>query len=183
MGVQLHPVALKPIFGIPANKLVNLAIEGNLVLNQFKWIEEQLFDFPDFLSRAEWLESWIYNKIKESPELWMMFNLDCFIKDKLNKTGKNQGTFESYIGFSRAHTHRLFKEWFGFSPLKYLRLKKYINSISYLHHTSQSLTSISYESGFYDQAHFIRTFREFTNISPKEYRKNMSQLPGQLAYK
>jgi len=183
MGVQLHPVALKPIFGIPAYKLVNQALEGQLAIGQLKWIEERLSHFTSFNERAHWLESWIYNKINETPELWMMLKLDRFIDDRLKETGENQGTFESQIGFSRAHTHRLFKDWLGFSPGKYLRLKKYINSISYLHHTSQSLSNIAYEAGFYDQAQFIRTFREFTNLSPKEYRQNMSTLPGQLVFK
>ena len=32
-----------------------------------------------------------------------------------------------------------------------------------------SLTEIAYENGYFDQAHFIKDFREFTGISPKSF--------------
>ena len=32
-----------------------------------------------------------------------------------------------------------------------------------------SLTSLALENGYYDQAHFIKDFREFTGLSPKSF--------------
>jgi len=42
--------------------------------------------------------------------------------------------------------------------LKMLEQKKFTN-----------LTSLAYENGYYDQAHFIKDFKEFTGISPKSF--------------
>ncbi|WP_084498367.1 helix-turn-helix domain-containing protein [Pedobacter sp. V48] len=31
------------------------------------------------------------------------------------------------------------------------------------------LTEVSFDLGYSDQSHFIRSFKEFTNLTPKEY--------------
>jgi AraC-like DNA-binding protein len=33
----------------------------------------------------------------------------------------------------------------------------------------KTLTSLAYNNGFYDQAHFIKDFRELAGLSPKQY--------------
>ena len=35
-----------------------------------------------------------------------------------------------------------------------------------------SLTSVAYEGNYYDQAHFIKDFKEFTGMSPKMFYAN-----------
>jgi transcriptional regulator GlxA family with amidase domain len=37
------------------------------------------------------------------------------------------------------------------------------------HKQFSSLTMIAYEGGFYNQAHFIKDFKEFTELNPKQY--------------
>jgi AraC-like DNA-binding protein len=32
-----------------------------------------------------------------------------------------------------------------------------------------TLTSLAHENGYYDQAHFIKDFKEFTGMSPKSF--------------
>lgn len=34
---------------------------------------------------------------------------------------------------------------------------------------TKSLTEVAYEKGYYDQAHFIKDFQQFTGVSPKEF--------------
>ena len=72
-------------------------------------------------------------------------------------------------------------KWFGLSPGMYWRYKKFLKSLETIHHCQgSSLTEIAYDSGFYDQAHFTRTFREFTGMSPKKYQKEKSPIPGHI---
>jgi len=37
------------------------------------------------------------------------------------------------------------------------------------HRQFQNLSDIAYDNDYADQSHYIRAFKEFTNITPKEY--------------
>ena len=39
-----------------------------------------------------------------------------------------------------------------------------------------SLTSVAYDGDYYDQAHFIKDFKEFTGVSPKNFYANNLKL-------
>jgi AraC-like DNA-binding protein len=44
-----------------------------------------------------------------------------------------------------------------------------------------NLTSLAYENGYYDQAHFIKDFNEFTGVSPKEFYARHLQMSALFA--
>lgn len=65
---------------------------------------------------------------------------------------------------------RKFSKFFGCNLGDYVRKIRVEKSLQMLRFQETSLTEISFECGFADQSHFIRCFREFVGISPKEYR-------------
>lgn len=182
MGIQLHPLAVRAVFGFPTSEVCDTAVEGTTAHRTLLHVEERLSELPGFRERAAWLESWILNGLHESPELLMMRDIAGFVNRELPRLGTNGGTIESHLGFSRAHTHRMFHEWFGMAPGRYLRFRKYIRGLELMHTSAASLTDISFRAGFFDQPHFTRTFREFTDMTPRAYRRRMSDHFGQLPF-
>ena len=51
-----------------------------------------------------------------------------------------------------------------------------------LNQQSESLTKIAYESEYYDQAHFIKDFKEFTGTNPKEFLEDDKMVLSSLFY-
>ena len=47
----------------------------------------------------------------------------------------------------------------------------------------ENLTNIAYESEYFDQAHFIKDFKEFTGINPKKFLGNENMALSTLFYK
>lgn len=47
----------------------------------------------------------------------------------------------------------------------------------------QNLTKIAYSSNYYDQSHFIKDFREFTGITPKDFLGSDEMLLSSEFYK
>ena len=75
----------------------------------------------------------------------------------------------------RLHVHpvylaRAFKERKGLTIGEYQLASKLRNSVSLLLNTSQSISSISFANGFYDDAHFIRSFKLLYKTSPHQFR-------------
>jgi AraC-like DNA-binding protein len=69
-----------------------------------------------------------------------------------------------------------YNKMIGLSPHKFNMLKCICDTISILQNNpTMKLTELAYKQGFYDQAHFIRVFKEHTGMTPKEFRnKNLT---------
>ena len=181
IGVFLTPIALKAFFGIAAHDLRDFAIDGALVVTDLALIENKLNSLPDFMSKAKWLEDWLFSKIKETPELHTALAIRKLAeKISYSRYALTSSQLENLMGYSRAHTHRLFNEWFGLSSQKYQRLMKFVRTLESMHSSDEPLTTIGLKQGYFDQAHFIRTFKEFTDMTPTTYLRNKTELLAQL---
>lgn len=64
-----------------------------------------------------------------------------------------------------------FKKATGLTPKQYARIIQFRDSIDQIAYnsSSDSLTAISYQSGFNDQSHFIKNFNQFLGITPTKF--------------
>jgi len=73
---------------------------------------------------------------------------------------------------SRQNIFKLFKNLLGENPSDFLKIHRFretlSNRIASLKNEG-NLTSLSYESLFYDQSHMIREFKALTGLSPKKF--------------
>ncbi len=67
--------------------------------------------------------------------------------------------------------NRNFTKIIGITPKKFERLIKFRKSLCSLIDSNDNLTSIGFNSGYFDQAHFIREFKMFLNQTPSSYKK------------
>lgn len=84
----------------------------------------------------------------------------------------------------RRQLERKFVKQIGISPKqlgKVIRLQTALNML--VNHETENLTTIAYESEYYDQAHFIKDFKEFTGATPKEFLDKDEMKLSSLFYK
>lgn len=84
----------------------------------------------------------------------------------------------------RRQLERKFVNQIGISPKqlgKVIRLQSALKML--LNEEGESLTNIAHENDYYDQAHFIKDFREFTGLSPKEFLGSENMELSSLFYK
>lgn len=82
----------------------------------------------------------------------------------------NVNELAEQLHINRRQLERKFSAAIGLSPKqlsKVIRLQATFKMLEQKQFIS--LTSLAYENGYYDQAHFIKDFREFTGVSPKEF--------------
>lgn len=80
-------------------------------------------------------------------------------------------------GFSKRTITRWFSQEIGINPKKLTRIARFNNALDGLH--SNQGTGFYFDCGYYDQAHFIREFKEFTGLAPEEYLKIVTDLYNQ----
>jgi AraC-like DNA-binding protein len=64
---------------------------------------------------------------------------------------------------------RKFKELAGYTFGEFLIRQRLSKAIDLMPCSNKNLTTVALESGFYDQSHFIRRFKEAFNITPSNY--------------
>ena len=78
----------------------------------------------------------------------------------------------SYSGFAAK-----FREMYGMSCKEYIEQMRLFKAEEYLLFTDLDLSGISQKTGFSDCSHFIRSFRKYRGITPKQFR--MQKYPFQ----
>lgn len=75
------------------------------------------------------------------------------------------------VGSNRVQLLRLFRDQLHISPHQYC-LNRRIQQAKILLKQGAPLDETAYELGFADQAHFQRTFKRYTAITPRQYQRN-----------
>jgi AraC-like DNA-binding protein len=74
-------------------------------------------------------------------------------------------------GMSSTHFNRRFGELFRMSPTRFLHSLRIDKARQLLAHTSLSIGDIAMETGYHDQSHFTRHFRQLTGMTPRTCRR------------
>lgn len=75
------------------------------------------------------------------------------------------------VGVHPVNLSQAFRRFFNTTAAEYMRQLRIEFAARELAKTNRSLAEIAAMAGFSDQAHFARTFRRSTNLTPTEYRK------------
>ncbi len=181
LGIQMRPVAVKALFGLPLCEIRNYFLPTEDVMNSVRIMKDKLHSGESFQERAKWFEAFLLKKINETPELHHAIQLDSAIQQRvIPKHQEKAKSIHNIMGYSRTQTYRLFNDWFGVSAHSYLKLVQFIRSVESLHNKNLKLTDVGLDNGYYDQAHYIRDFRSFAGKTPGAYRSIMTDIPGQI---
>lgn len=84
------------------------------------------------------------------------------------RLGKVAGVNPNYLS-------TLFKKEVGMSPSKYIQKERVKEAKKLLNLTNQSIMDICISLNFNDQSYFTKVFKEFTDMTPKQYRDAMDR--------
>lgn len=79
------------------------------------------------------------------------------------------------------HLNRLFNLYLGMSIKTFSRLVRINKSFHLLHDTTNTLATICEKLGYYDVSHFVKDFKIVCNITPQDFRNNMSDFYSEIA--
>lgn len=85
----------------------------------------------------------------------------------------SMGELAEHYHVSKSYLYKLFKQHTGYTPHQFQMLQRINRAKQLLSSTEASITDISYRVGFGEMAHFSRTFKEMTGVTPGFYRNRM----------
>ena len=80
-------------------------------------------------------------------------------------------TIADRSGMSASSMYRLFKNELGISPVEFILMEKIKIAKQYLSDKHVYIKNVSYEAGFEDSNYFIRVFKQYEGITPKQYQQ------------
>jgi AraC-like DNA-binding protein len=152
----------------PANELFNLSLSLDDIFDRksVAEVEEKLAIATTGKNRIKIVEQFLVSRLKdiqtdklivEAVKLIYQSNGAIRIKELIGKLCISQSPFE-----------KRFKKVVGTTAKKFASIVRF-NSVLDNLNEAKTLTEICYENNFFDQAHFIKDFKQFTGDTPENF--------------
>lgn len=147
-----------------------------------KELEQKIIQAGGTRKRIEIIETFLLDKLTEKATIdnIVKTTVDALLSTK-GSTSINAILKENLS--KRRQLERKFLKQIGISPKQLgevIRLQTALKML--LNQPSENLTKIAYESEYYDQAHFIKDFKEFTGTNPKKFLGDDKMVLSSLFY-
>lgn len=171
MTVQFNNFGLYYLKRIPAFELHNTLMQMELFFcaSEIDRISTQLKEIEEINDKFVKLEAFIMERVQ-------LGNVDKRLPFAIKALKAHQmvsiDQLSESLCLSNRSLQKIFKKYVGMSPARFRKIVRF-NKATHLLLSSgcDSLTDITYECGYYDQAHFIKDFRNFGGVSPSEFLK------------
>lgn len=174
VGVQLMPGAALALLGLPASELAGQHTRlEDLWGNSARQMQEQLAEASTPAQKMQGLQGFLLARLKSAPlaaaspaMVWAVAQL---------KAGATVRQTVAQSGYSHRQFIRLFSHCVGLPPKQYSRVQRFQRALALLQRSGAtracSLADVAQGAGYSDQPHFNREFREFSGLTPEQYRQ------------
>lgn len=172
LEVRFTPIGAHRVFGQPMHTLANRTVALDDIIGPLaRQVTEQLHEAPDWESRFAILDTVITTRLARARAPNASAAVTWAWNQLLETNGElTIGTISTELGWSRKHLIAQFHEQIGLSPKIVARILRFRHAVRLLDRDNEmSWVQIAHESGYYDQAHLIRDFRQFTGSTPGEF--------------
>lgn len=165
--VRFKPGGTFPFFKIPAHLFADTILHINELLpREYTELEHQLYELPNTAARIKLMDTFFLNKLGDLPIQWktaqQFIGLSHTAPFRIRDTEYHYKTLE-----------RHFKVATGLKPEEFLKIRRFNRAVKVMYSGQcRTMTEVAYETGYYDQSHFIRDFKRFSGQTPLQFLKS-----------
>lgn len=177
--ITFHTSGACHFFPFPMQTLDEMTVELSEIYNRdIRYLTEQLGNTHSVSGKFNLVESFLmrhFIAIASHDEHLIKSGLQVITRQKgLISTTKLADT----LHVTPRTLERKFSTYLGKSPKQLIRLVRFQETVGTLYNPVPiNLTDVAYKNGYYDQAHFIHEFKEFTGCTPNEFRQRYASEP------
>lgn len=154
----------------PANELFNLSLSLGDIFDRksVTEVEEKLAIAATDKQRIKTVEQFLITQLKD-------IETDKLIVEAVKLIYQTNGTIRikelnEKLLISQSPFEKRFRKVVGTTAKKFASIVRFNSVLDNLNKT-KSLTEICYENNFFDQAHFIKDFKQFTGDTPENFKR------------
>jgi AraC-like DNA-binding protein len=167
--VRFYPYASSLFFFDQANHFTNDSIDLHAILGkEATALHNRLAEQPLVEQKIQVIEEFLVSLLmKEEKKLKSLKLVERICKNIFHH-GESLSikNLAWEYGCSERYLQKLFLAHVGLTPKQLFTVQRFNKSLNLVQSSRYPLTSIAYECGYYDQAHFIKEFKAFTGLVP-----------------
>jgi hypothetical protein len=146
-------------------------------------LTQKITEAKDTKARMEIIESFFFKRLNNRV------SIDDIVKKTIDAMFLTKGSISIKSALhsdasKRRQLERNFTKQIGISPKQLGRVIRLQTALKMmLKQQHESLTTIAYDSDYYDQPHFIKDFKEFTGTTPRDFFEDEEMALSSLFYK
>lgn len=169
-AVRFYPYGLAGFAQVDINTLSNTETPLSVLFGKesSELLAQRVVQAGSTEARKDIVESFLLDRLRQSE------TIDAIVHETIEAMleTKGRGSIKEILGedVSRRKLERQFRQAIGLSPKQLCRVIRLQAALKMmLNRQSETFTDVAYENDYYDQAHFIRDFKEFTGTTPRRY--------------
>lgn len=168
--INFHKGMAYPFVQMPLHELTDSVVDGELVLtSEIMNLREKILETKMISQKFFTVEQYLLEKFSTKLVMnpFVAFAVDAIMHNPGFLSIKK---ISEKAGYSQKHLIHIFREHVGLTPKSFLKVMRFQKAIDEIAASKQvKWTDVALESGYYDQAHFINDFRDFSGFTPEEY--------------
>lgn len=177
LAVAFFPFSACRFFRFPLSEIEEKSIALNdLFIHEIHQLEEQLGFADSHNQRLAIIERFLLAKLLPEPGDDYKLIRQTIQRIKQHRAQISVTALASEMAITPRSLERKFASLIGKSPKQYLRIARFQETIRELgKNPEKALTQQAYMNGYFDQAHFIKDFRELAGYTPAEFLNACNQ--------
>ena len=172
---RIYPHAGALFFSNPLSEFTNYATDMyDVASTENRELYDRIMQGEGIHSKINILETYLLQQLRKNQARLKKASMVQALSQQLfmNHQSLDLPSLAQHSGLSERYIQKLYLANIGISPSAFSAVIRFNKSLELVLNTSASLTTIAYECGYYDQAHFIKEFRKFTGITPSASRQS-----------
>jgi AraC-like DNA-binding protein len=168
--VYFTEVGLTHFTSLPANELFNQSVSLEPVFegDKIKVTEEKLAFAKTGSQRIHIVEHFLLSQLKDIESDKLIVEAVRLIYSSKGAIRINELNKKLFI--SQSPFEKRFRKLVGTSPKKFASIVRFHSVLNDLNHIT-SRAEICYDNHFFDQAHFIKDFKQYTGDTPETFKR------------
>lgn len=168
-GIGFFPLGWAKFCAAPACELANRIVDGERhpAFAEFGGLADELFaGKPDDQRECARILARVRSLNREVPDEERIMRVHSALVDPAIGS---VAQFATHAGVARRSLERLCHRYFGFAPKQLLRRQRFMRSLAQFMLEHGACWSDVLDAHYHDQSQFVRDFRAFMGMSPREY--------------
>jgi AraC-like DNA-binding protein len=170
LGVRFRPGKARAFLRVPAGEITDDSVElADVWGHRGRELEGRLFETLKTRQRLQLLEGEILRRLEVNGR--QDARVDAAVQVVLRRRGAvSTRDLSAACELTRQHLARLFDDYVGVSPKHFCRVVRFQELLRRLRQESPpGWASLAADLGYYDQAHLIADFKQFTGLTPTAF--------------